>query len=101
MGTQEGSQLQVKGYVEKDGVKQSHPLLHGTWDGALKASWQDGTEQLLWQKNPPHEHPSRCASRYLRSASARSHAVTITGMLPLGICQEHIMRGLAPAQGAD
>ncbi|CAK0783406.1 hypothetical protein CVIRNUC_006605 [Coccomyxa viridis] len=52
-------QHKVKGYVEKDGVRQSHPLLHGTWDGALKASWQDGAEQLLWQKNPPHKHPSR------------------------------------------
>lgn len=54
--------VQVKGFVEKDGRKQSHPVLHGTWDGAFKAAWADGSEQLLWQKNPPHEHPSRSAA---------------------------------------
>ena len=50
---------QVKGYVEKEGRKQSFPQLHGTWDGAFSATWEDGSQQLLWQKNPPHEHPSR------------------------------------------
>jgi len=50
---------QVKGFVEKDGKRQSYPQLHGTWDGAFKATWEDVSEQLLWQKNPPHEYPSR------------------------------------------
>ena len=51
--------LQVKGFVEKKGKAQKFPQLHGTWDGAFMATFQDGSEQLLWKKNPPHEHPSR------------------------------------------
>ena len=46
--------------MEKDGKRQSYPQLHGTWDGAFSATWEDGSQQLLWQKNPPHEHSSRC-----------------------------------------
>ena len=55
-----GRDGQVKGFVEKEGKRQSFPQLHGTWDGAFSATWEDGLAQLLWQKNPPHEHPSRC-----------------------------------------
>ncbi|KAK9904888.1 hypothetical protein WJX75_004896 [Coccomyxa subellipsoidea] len=50
---------QVKGHVEVGGQKLEHPLLHGKWDGALWATHTDGSQQLLWQKNAPHEHPSR------------------------------------------
>ena len=72
--------------MEKDGVRQSHPLLHGTWDGALKASWQDGAEQLLWQKNAPHKHPSRCACRSSCKAFSGARTVTITAYASPGIC---------------
>lgn len=53
--------LQVRGHIEVEGKKQEFPQLHGKWDGALWARAADGSEQLLWQKNPPHEHPSRSA----------------------------------------
>ncbi len=49
----------MKGHVEVGGQKLEYPLLHGKWDGALWATLADGSEQLLWQKNAPHEHPSR------------------------------------------
>ena len=49
----------MKGHVEVGGLKLEHPLLHGKWDGALWATHTDGSQQLLWQKNAPHEHPSR------------------------------------------
>lgn len=39
--------------------KQTFPKLHGAWNERFVAEFQDGSEQLLWQKSPPHEHPSR------------------------------------------
>ena len=39
--------------------KQSFPKLHGAWNSHFTVTAQDGSEQLLWQKNPPNEHPSR------------------------------------------
>lgn len=53
--------MQVKGHVEAGGSKLDYPRLHGKWDAALMATFDDGSEQLLWQKNPPHKHPSRSA----------------------------------------
>ncbi len=52
--------------MEEEGKALKFPQLHGIWDGAFMATFQDGSEQLLWKKNPPHKHPSR----YLRHTKA-------------------------------
>ncbi len=52
---------QVKGHVEYDGRRLDQPQLAGKWDEALSAVSASGAQQLLWARNPPHDHPSRCA----------------------------------------
>ena len=52
--------MQITGWLMEGGKRQaSSPALHGRWDSKLMVSWGDGSKQLLWQKNPPYQHPSR------------------------------------------
>ena len=51
--------------------KERFPKLHGAWNSRFLVMAEGGSEQLLWQKNPPHEYPSRQVS-FQHSCSATS-----------------------------
>lgn len=55
--------LQVKGHLERDGVKLDAPRVQGKWDDAMYAELADGSQQLLWKISPMPANPTRCPIR--------------------------------------
>lgn len=49
----------VEGFIEVDRKKQEFPLITGHWNNAINVLWGPNKKQLLWQKNPPPENPTR------------------------------------------
>jgi hypothetical protein len=54
-----GEAHQVSGSVEKGGHTLGKPHVEGKWDESLTATWADGTQELIWKKNPPPADPTR------------------------------------------
>ncbi|PSC68755.1 oxysterol-binding -related 1D isoform X1 [Micractinium conductrix] len=50
---------QVRGFLEQGATRFERPLLHGHWDSELFADMPDGSQLLLWRKNPPPPDPTR------------------------------------------
>lgn len=77
--------------------KERFPKLHGAWNSRFLVMAEDGSEQLLWQKNPPHEYPSRQVS-FQHSCSATSpyghcwqgwETLTMPSGVPVGCYHSH------------
>lgn len=49
----------VEGFVEVNRERQQYPLLMGHWNKAVTVTWGPNRSQVLWQKNPPPENPTR------------------------------------------
>uniref|UniRef100_A0A1D1ZMT1 PH domain-containing protein n=1 Tax=Auxenochlorella protothecoides TaxID=3075 RepID=A0A1D1ZMT1_AUXPR len=50
---------QVRGVLERGDERLDRPILHGHWDSSLHADLEDGSQVLLWRKNPPAKEPTR------------------------------------------
>lgn len=51
--------LQMFGYVEKDGKRLDKPFLAGSWNGSLVAHMPDSSEWALFETNPLPLGPNR------------------------------------------
>ena len=49
----------VEGFVEVDRHRQEYPLITGHWNKAVSVVWGPNKKQVLWEKNPPPENPTR------------------------------------------
>ena len=42
--------------MKADGTKVENMTIAGKWDGALFATYPNGTRKELWRAKPPHPH---------------------------------------------